>query len=120
MAINRVYFFIAILCIALVFHPGGARRYEEIMSDDITTDCFDTPECPLSNESCLHRCERRENMAINRVYFFIAILCIALVLHPGGARRYEEIMSDDITTDCLDTPECPLSNESCLQRCGRR
>ncbi|KAL5081551.1 hypothetical protein RYX36_009972, partial [Vicia faba] len=61
-----------------------------------------------------------ENMAINRVYFFLAILCIALVLHPGGARRYEEIMSDDITTDCFDTPECPLSNESCLQRCGRR
>ncbi|CAI8593220.1 unnamed protein product [Vicia faba] len=59
-------------------------------------------------------------MAINRVYFFIAILCIALVLHPGGARRYEEIMSDDITTDCFDTPECPLSNESCLQRCERR
>ncbi|KAL5081547.1 hypothetical protein RYX36_009968 [Vicia faba] len=80
---------------------GGARRYEEIMSDDITTDCFDTPECPLSNESCLQRCGRREdstnnyftgvvcpfifseNMVINRVYFFIAILCIALVLHPA-------------------------------------
>ena len=42
------------------------------------------------------------------------------VLIVGGARRYEEIMSDDITTDCFDTPECPLSNESCLQRCGRR
>ncbi|CAL5200970.1 unnamed protein product [Lathyrus oleraceus] len=59
-------------------------------------------------------------MGINRVYCFIAILCIALVLHQGGARRYEEIMSDDAQFDCFDSQECPSSNEDCSQRCQRR
>lgn len=42
------------------------------------------------------------------------------VLIAGGARRFEEIMSGDPTYDCFDLNECPLSNESCLQRCKGR
>ncbi|CAI8585349.1 unnamed protein product [Vicia faba] len=120
--VNRVHFFIAILCIALVLHPGGARRSDEITNDDPKYDCYATAECPLSNETCLQNCQRRENMAIgvNRVHFFIAILCIALVLHPGGARRSDEITNDDPKYDCYATAECPLSNETCLQNCQRR